>query len=685
MEFSTGFLNKLLESAVKYYNADSDGSVKNKIPNKLSNIKLAIDNFSDALIYEANKTMKNEVVSKGVPILHAINLEGKNPGIISGKTEKDDKYTVHKKLQAKKDKTPEQIEKAMEKAQERLEIKKLKKEQKDLEKQELKDEKEDIKKTKKEVTEMKKDINKSAKTASTFQEKAQKENNEFQKKENPSQEDKNRMEELNNKANEYVNHYQNLLKQKEVKEKDINTRLTKIKDDSNKKKTDRQEKLAANKKIKEAKIIANKKISDEIKKEKEEDIAANIDENDMNIYDELFDLMLESQKIKEDDISGGSIVSLNNIKLYESPLPHQRHIEALEKSQPNDLLIPALLEGKEIKGDAYIKIFHGPPGTGKTYRLMQELIKIKDDKKHKKILVCAPSNIATMNMYYRAQQLGIKSSLVISNDKMPEDIKNNDIFNDKIIFSTISMRFGSKLNNVEFTTVLMDEAAQCMEAWVWGLMRQELKYIYLAGDQHQLPALVSEDGVNFNHGRSMMARLMSLGYPSELLNTQRRMHPDIVAFSNYKYYDNKLKTSYTKLKDGNENSPFEIINLPSIEERVGTSYINKEEAKKVVELYKNLKTTFNDVIVISPYQAQCNLLKELHKDMNIHTVDSFQGREADAVILTTVRTKNMGFWHDYRRLNVAMTRAKHVLRIVGNTNSWVSGPLKDLINFKNKI
>ena len=55
MEFSSGFLNKLLESAVKYYNADSDGSVKNKIPNKLSNIKLAIDTFSDALIYEANK------------------------------------------------------------------------------------------------------------------------------------------------------------------------------------------------------------------------------------------------------------------------------------------------------------------------------------------------------------------------------------------------------------------------------------------------------------------------------------------------------------------------------------------------------------------------------------------------------------------------------------------------------
>ena len=102
----------------------------------------------------------------------------------------------------------------------------------------------------------------------------------------------------------------------------------------------------------------------------------------------------------------------------------------------------------------------------------------------------------------------------------------------------------------------------------------------------------------------------------------------------------------------------------------------------MVELYQQFKKEFNDVIVISPYQAQCSLLKDLNKDIEIHTVDSFQGREADVVILTTVRTSNMGFWHDYRRLNVAMTRAKHVLRIVGNTDAWKNGPLKELRDFK---
>tara|TARA_B100000524_G_scaffold288150_1_gene163278 strand:- start:266 stop:805 length:540 start_codon:yes stop_codon:yes gene_type:complete len=178
-----------------------------------------------------------------------------------------------------------------------------------------------------------------------------------------------------------------------------------------------------------------------------------------------------------------------------------------------------------------------------------------------------------------------------------------------------------------------------------------------------------------------MERLISLGYPSELLDTQRRMHPEIVKFSNNNYYQGKLKTDYKSIK-GNNNKPFEIINLNSSEERIGTSYQNKGEANKVVELYNSLKKEFNDVIIISPYQAQCSLLKDLNKDLEIHTVDSFQGREADAVILTTVRTNNMGFWYDYRRLNVAMTRAKHVLRIVGNSNTWSSGPLKDLNDFK---
>ena len=68
----------------------------------------------------------------------------------------------------------------------------------------------------------------------------------------------------------------------------------------------------------------------------------------------------------------------------------------------------------------------------------------------------------------------------------------------------------------------------------------------------------------------------------------------------------------------------------------------------------------------------------------MHTIDSFQGKEAEAIILTTVRTGNQtGFWNDYRRLNVGMTRAKHALRIIGKLTTWSSsnGPLKKLLEF----
>jgi hypothetical protein len=679
MEFSNNFLNKLLNSAIKYHKTDNKGE---SIPEKLTNIDSAIKRFSNALIFEAHKSMQNEIISDKIPILHAVNLDGNNPGIISGKSNCKNKYLVHKKtkIKKKKTKTPEQIEKEIKKANERLQERKLKKEAKDKEKEELKKEKNDIKENKKEVTELKKQINNSQKIMKKIKLKAEKNNEKIQKKENPTQEDLNYAKELNDQADEYVKNYLNLLKQKEDKEENIESRSNKIKENQDLKKQERLKKAEERKKKREEKnLLAKKK-----KEEKEKEIAEKIDENDMNLYDELFDLIIESQKIKDSEINNNTVVSLDNIKLYESPLPYQRHISALENCKPNKILIPALLNGYKIndKDDGFINLYHGPPGTGKTYRLMQELLKIINDKKHEKILVCAPSNIATINMYYRAKKLNIKCSLVISSSKMPDNIDDNDIFGDKVIFSTISMRFGSKLRDMEFTTIMMDEAAQCQEAWVWGLLRPELKYIYLAGDPHQLPALVSEEGVNFNHGRSIMERMISLGYPSELLDTQRRMHPDIVAFSNKMYYNNKLKTSYTKIK-GNNIKPFQIININGNETRIGTSYQNKDEADKVIQLYDELKKKFDEVIVISPYQAQCSLLKKINKNIEIHTVDSFQGREADAVILTTVRTNNMGFWYDYRRLNVAMTRAKHALRIIGNTQSWNKGPLNDLIKFYN--
>ena len=113
-----------------------------------------------------------------------------------------------------------------------------------------------------------------------------------------------------------------------------------------------------------------------------------------------------------------------------------------------------------------------------------------------------------------------------------------------------------------------------------------------------------------------------------------------------------------------------------------------DEDRFINKLTKQLETTFKNIVVIAPYKAQCNILKDIFKNENlnyeIHTLDSFQGKEADVVILSTVRSgANIGFWNDYRRLNVGLTRAKHILRVCGNINTWISqeGPLKDFYNF----
>ena len=242
------------------------------------------------------------------------------------------------------------------------------------------------------------------------------------------------------------------------------------------------------------------------------------------------------------------------------------------------------------------------------------------------------------------------------------------------------MRHGRILNNIEFNTIIIDEAAQCKESWIWGLLRHRVTKLLMAGDPQQLPSLVSSNGEKLNYGRSMMERLMDLNFPSEFLNIQRRMHPDIVKFPNEQFYNNQLTTVYS----GNYNiNAFEIIDIKGIETKVGNSYKNEIEANAIIQLVNKLKLIFSDIVIIVPYKAQYKYLKKINNNLDIHTIDSFQGKEADAIILSTVRSgSNIGFWKDYRRLNVGLTRAKHVLRIIGNTNTWksVEGPLKILAN-----
>lgn len=414
----------------------------------------------------------------------------------------------------------------------------------------------------------------------------------------------------------------------------------------------------------------------------------------------------------------GSEVRYNNIhdlNLYQSPVPFERHIGALSQTSLCPLMQDVVLKGqlpkmptvkvlKEMCKDAGVKVsglkqelvdrltgvgripcftlYHGPPGTGKTFTILSRLREMLSSfPPSHRFLVCAPSNVAVVNLYTRAREWGITGSLVMREDKIPdgthisdEEKERWDHSKDRLVFCTVSTRCGSKLKKHTFNTVIMDEAAQCQEAWAWGVFREGTTNVILAGDPHQLPAQVSQEGVELGHSKSLMERLMELGYKSILLNTQRRMHPEIVKFPNAAFYENALGTEFDTHKSNPNIKPYEAITIEAPEEACGTSFANPIEAKVVVSLVKKFKQHYNDIVVISPYKAQCELLQKLDQSLVVHTVDSFQGKEADVVILTTVRCgKTVGFWRDNRRLNVALTRAKHAMRIVGSINTWKKG------------
>ena len=142
-----------------------------------------------------------------------------------------------------------------------------------------------------------------------------------------------------------------------------------------------------------------------------------------------------------------------------------------------------------------------------------------------------------------------------------------------------------------------------------------------------------------------------------------------------------------------QRKPLTIFDLDSAEERVGTSLSNPFEASMALHLHRSLAretyhmSTKSCVAVITPYAQQAALLRRIFSQENnveVHTVDSFQGKESDIIIFSAVRasgSRGVGFLSDVRRMNVALTRAKHFLFIIARCDSIIVNPYwKDLVN-----
>ncbi|KAJ2361073.1 hypothetical protein H4S01_005431 [Coemansia sp. RSA 2610] len=302
----------------------------------------------------------------------------------------------------------------------------------------------------------------------------------------------------------------------------------------------------------------------------------------------------------------------------------------------------------------------------------------------------------------------------------------------EVILATLCTAGGSRIAKmkIKFDVVIIDESAQAVEAECWIAAIQAPKLI-LAGDHHQLPpTLISPENQSIKCAagsaaagnsevltKTMFERVSEKFGDSvcQMLTTQYRMHSKIMQVSNEHLYDGRLIAHDSVAShllhqiSGVEKTPSTLVPLVFVDtakaekretaEKPNTpknakpgsldmsvappkSWVNRGEAKLAVKHAKALIAAgvkAKDVVIVTPYNGQVRILKMLSKQIpgvEIGSVDGFQGSEKEAVILSMVRSNKrmeVGFLDDYRRINVAITRARRHLCVIGDSQTIRGG------------
>ena len=291
----------------------------------------------------------------------------------------------------------------------------------------------------------------------------------------------------------------------------------------------------------------------------------------------------------------------------------------------------------------------------------------------------------------------------------------------QVIACTPVVSSGKMMRDKHFTTVFIDEAAQALEPMCWIPITRSDRVIF-AGDHFQLPPTVkSKKAEAEGLKETLFEQCMHLDNVSVMLNTQYRMHEYIMNFSNKKFYQNNLiadaSVKDTVLSfDANETLLHnaidfidtagcgynEIINPESL------SIANPEEGqllikhlKQLLEQYSLSNKSGKKIIIgiISPYKEQVQYLTSqiavdadfdnYRSQIAIKTVDGFQGQERDVIYISLVRSndlKEIGFLNDIRRMNVALTRAKKKLVVIGDSATLANHPFyKNFLDYTESI
>jgi superfamily I DNA and/or RNA helicase len=284
----------------------------------------------------------------------------------------------------------------------------------------------------------------------------------------------------------------------------------------------------------------------------------------------------------------------------------------------------------------------------------------------------------------------------------------------QVITATLVGSVNYTIRDLEFHTVVIDEAGQALEPACWIPILKAQKLV-LAGDHCQLsPTIKSNEAARRGLSTTLLEKSVAL-HPEAvtLLEEQYRMHTHIMGYSSQVFYQNQLRAHESvathTLFPGDSSLVFIDTAGCGFDEKLdGTSSTNPEEAALLIRHLTQLTAelsqyytpeSFPSIAVISPYKQQLSVLNEqlahatdlqpYRSRITVNTIDSFQGQERDIVYISMTRSNaqaEIGFLSDIRRMNVAMTRARKKLIIVGDSATLAGLPFyADFITYAESL
>jgi DNA replication ATP-dependent helicase Dna2 len=346
-------------------------------------------------------------------------------------------------------------------------------------------------------------------------------------------------------------------------------------------------------------------------------------------------------------------------------------------------------------GAADFALIHGPPGTGKTYTLatlVEELL-----ERGERVLVSAFTNRAVDNALEALEEQGITDIVRVGTESgVREDMQEyrldqsgdpaacaSTLEDADVVAATTATCSSRVLRTQSFDAAVVDEAGQLTEPATLAAIALAERFV-LVGDHHQLPPVVQSEA---DLDRSLFQRLAET-YPeaATLLDQQYRMSQRIQAFPSREFYDGQLRPA-TGAVAGQRIDDLPDVSLSALPEHLQDSVTfvdpdgsqqgntNPTEAETVVETvgaFRQAGVPAEEIGVIAPFRAQvAEIGKRLPPGVTVDTVDRFQGSSKEVIIVSFVATGSLDgpIFEDYRRINVALTRAKKSLVLVGDADA----------------